>query len=121
VNTPGTDDEIIAVFLAIKVLQSQTGRTGTRTLDGFHTSLSMSIVGSREGDVWEMKVLGPNGFAFGDRERASEIAACKLQRPSMHESDLHLNALVKGPIPHSSAPNPLVSFLVAILVANCAD
>jgi len=61
VNTPGTNDEIIAVFLAINVLQSQIGRTGTRTLDCFHTSLSMSIGGSRESDGWEMKVLGPNG------------------------------------------------------------
>jgi hypothetical protein len=26
----------------------------------------------------------------------------------MHECDLHLNLLLKGPIPHVSAPNPLV-------------
>jgi hypothetical protein len=48
----------------------------------------VSIVGSRESDGWEMKVLGPDGFersytlvgtagasAFNDRERAPEIAA----------------------------------------------
>ena len=49
----------------------------------------VSIVGSRENDGWEMKILGPNGFersytwvrsagrapTFGDRQCPSEIAA----------------------------------------------
>jgi hypothetical protein len=48
----------------------------------------VSIVGSRENDSWEMRILGPNGFerslhigrkcgrapAIGDRKRAAEIA-----------------------------------------------
>jgi hypothetical protein len=84
----------------------------------------VSIVGSRESDGWETNVLGPNGLAGhtqsytlagnGGEHQPPVIANVLVRllpaRPNMQESDLRLNVLVKGPIPHGSAPNPLAVF-----------
>jgi hypothetical protein len=74
-----TDDPSVAAEVRARVEHALSDRPG---------DWRVSIVGSRENDSWEMKILGPNGFeqsyigrkcgrapAFGGRECAAEIAA----------------------------------------------
>jgi len=79
-----------------------------------------------------MRVLGPSGLersytlvgSAGEHQPllvANVILRLLPAKTSRRERDLYSNVLVKGPIPHDSAPTPLVSFLANNLVANCAE
>jgi hypothetical protein len=88
---------------------------------------SVSIVGSRENDDWDLKVWGPNGFersytlvkSSGEHQPLMignvllRLLPAKCRRDE-DEKDLYSNMSVRGPIPHDSAPKPTCQFLVAI-------